>query len=89
MQHPENDPTAVEPDDIAQPSPEVEQTVPKDYEPQPELQDGQSGEIVERDADLVADTEGAEDVADPTEGVADDDEADDDADGADDDSDDN
>ena len=30
MHHPESDPTAVEPDDIAAPSPEVEQTVPRE-----------------------------------------------------------
>ena len=78
MHHPESDPTAVEPDDIAAPSPEVEQTVPReedtpdDYEPQSELREGQEPGIVEREVDLAADTEDRENDVDMTDGEADD-----------------
>jgi hypothetical protein len=57
----EHDPTAVDPDDAAQPAEGVEdQTPPPGYEPQVDLQPNQEPGVTERAADSIEDVEAEE-----------------------------
>lgn len=75
----EHDPTAVEPNDLADPSPPVEadlpeQTPPPGFEPQVDLGSGWDPGMEEREGDLIEDTEAEDpDTQDEDDGHADED----------------
>jgi hypothetical protein len=82
----ENDPTAVEPDELEEISGPIEdQDPPEGFEPQPELEPGQSPDIVERDGTTLGSLDDEIDVVDPADGEADngDDDSEDDEDDSD------
>jgi len=66
----ENDPTAIDPDEVIE-----DQTPPPEFEPQPDLEEGQSPGVVERPGEQVEDVEAEVDDEDlnPANGDADDD----------------
>lgn len=69
----EHDPTAVEPGELADPSEAIKGSPPSGFEPQPDLGPDQTPELVEREPDLIKETE----AADPDRQSNDDGEADD------------
>lgn len=72
----ENDPTAVDPGEVTEPSLDVteDQTPPPGFEPQPDLQPDQDGGIVVREEDPIAAAEAAEpDLHSEEDGEADED----------------